>query len=284
MKSGREIVRVAVIAGYGELPVMSVKSLKQRGDYVIVIALRESCNNIEKLERLSDRTYIFSVGQVGKMFRTFKKEKITHALLIGKVEINLLEQGIRLDLKALWILAKLSVRSTDTISMAAVKALRSEGITALSQREVLSGYMPGPGVFSFEKPDDKTAADIRLGFRAAKGIGEIDLGQSVVVSGGKIMAVESAEGTDKTFARGCRMANGEGVAVKVAKPLQDKRFDLPTVGEGTLASVIENGGKALIFEACQTIVVDMDKCVRYADENGIIFMAVTETNIKESHI
>lgn len=267
-------MRVAIVAGYGELPVMSALSLKKRGDYVLVIAVKESCDNTERLREASDSLYVFSVGQVGKMFKTFAKEKITHALLIGKVEINLLEQGIRFDFQALWLLAKLGIRSTDTISMAAVKALRNEGITALSQRDVLSDYIPGEAVFSKTLPDEKILKDIGFGYETAKGIGIIDLGQSVVVAGGKVMAVESAEGTDKTFARGCAIANGRGVAVKVAKPGQDKRFDLPTVGIDTLTSVIKNGGIALAFEADETIVVNLDECIKFADENNLIFMSI----------
>lgn len=267
-------MRVAIVAGYGELPVMSALSLKKRGDYVLVIAIKESCDNTERLRAVADSLYVFSAGQVGKMFKTFAKEKISHALLIGKVEINLLEQGIRLDLQALWLLAKLGIRSTDTISMAAVKALRNEGITALSQRDVLSDYIPGEAIFSKKLPDEQILNDVRLGYETAKGIGVIDLGQSVVVGKGKVTAVESAEGTDKTFARGCFLAKGHAVAVKVAKPAQDKRFDLPTVGIDTLSSVIENGGIALAFEANETIVVNLDECIKYADEKGLVFMSV----------
>lgn len=267
-------MRVAIVAGYGELPVMSALSLKARGDYVLVIAIKESCNNIERLSLVADSLYIFSAGQVGKMFKTFSKEKITHALLIGKVEINLLEQGIKFDLRALWLIAKLSVRSTDTISMMAVQALKGQGITALSQREVLQGYIPDAQIFSKRLPDEAILEDIKFGYFTAKGIGEIDMGQSVVVACGKVMAIESAEGTDKTFARGCLISGGNGVAVKVAKPMQDSRFDLPTIGIDTLSNVVRNGGKALAFEADETIVVNLDECIKFADDHNIVFMAV----------
>lgn len=267
-------MRVAIVAGYGELPVMSAVSLKARGDYVLVIAIKESCNNIERLKEIADSVYIFSVGQVGKMFKTFYKEKITNALLIGKVEINLLEQGVKFDLRALWLIAKLSVRSTDTISMMAVQALKEQGITTLSQREVLQNYIPEAQIFSKRLPDERILEDISFGYSVAKGIGEIDMGQSVVVACGKVMAIESAEGTDKTFARGCLISNRNGVAVKVAKPLQDNRFDLPTIGIDTLSNVVKNGGATLAFEAGETIVVNLDECTKFADEHNIVFMAV----------
>lgn len=267
-------MRVAIVAGYGELPVMSALSLKKRGDYVLVIALKESCDNTERLRAIADSLYVFSAGLAGKMFKIFKKEKITHALLIGKVEINLLEQGIRLDFQALLLLAKLGIRSTDTISMAAVKALRNQGIIALSQRDVLSDYIPGQQIFSKRIPDDSECQDILFGYKIAKGIGVIDLGQSVVVADGKVIAIESAEGTDKTFARGCLIARGKGIAVKVAKPLQDKRFDLPTVGLDTLNSVAKNTGKGLAFDADETIVVNLDECIKFADANNLIFISV----------
>lgn len=267
-------MRVAIIAGYGELPVMSAKSLKEENNYVIVIAIRESCNRIGELKKYADNLYIFSAGQVGHMFKTFEKEKITHALLIGKVEINLLEQGIRLDLQALWLLAKIRIRSTDTISAMAVKTLANKGITALSQRDVLQEYILGENNFSNRKPSADILKDISLGYKVAKSIGKIDLGQSVVAGNGKILAIESAEGTDLTFARGCRLAPGKSIGIKVAKPAQDNRFDLPTVGLDTLKNIASNGGIGLAFEANETIVIDIDTCTKFANDNNLIFLAV----------
>ncbi len=267
-------MRAAVISGYGFLPVLSVKALKEAGAYVAAFVINEGCNHPVCLENSADVTYKVSAGQVGRILKLIKKERLTHGLLIGKVEISLLESGLRLDLTALWLLARLKFRSTDTISMAVVRELERRGLKILSQKDVLKEYIPGPGVFSARKPDGETEEAVKLGFRAAKAIGRIDLGQSVVAADGRIMAVESAEGTDKTFARGCALSGGKGVAVKVAKPFQDSRFDLPTIGVDTLKSVAENGGAALAFEADETIVVDMDACVKYADSKGIVLAGV----------
>ena len=269
-------MRVAVISGYGFLPVLSVKALKEAGAYVAAFVINEGCNHPLCLENFSDTAYKVSAGQVGKILKLIKKERLTHALLIGKVEINLLESGLRFDLTALRLLAGLKFRSTDTISMVVVRELEKRGLKMLSQKDILKRYMPDACVFSARKPNEKEEAAIKLGFEAAKAIGRIDVGQSVVIESdsGKITALESAEGTDKTFARGCLLSAGKGVAVKVAKPFQDSRFDLPVVGTDTLKSVAENGGQALAFEAGETIVADIDACIEYANLKNIIFAGV----------
>lgn len=267
-------MRVGVISGYGLLPVLSVKALKEKGAYVAAFALKEGCNHVDNIENHADVVYRISAGQVGKVLKLIEKERLSHIILVGKIEINILEKGLQLDLKALWMLTKLKFRSTDTISLAIISELKKGGLKILSQKEVLKSYILPTGEYSKKKPSDNIKKDMEFGFAVAKEIGRIDLGQSVVVEKGKVMAVESAEGTDATFARGCALSSGSAVAVKVAKPFQDEHFDLPVVGIDTLKSVAENGGTALAFEADETIIIDMDACIEYADEHSIIFCGI----------
>ena len=271
--------RVAIIAGYGSLPLIGAKYIKEKGEYLLIVALKESCTLNEELKKQADEYYEISVGLAGKILKTMKKHNITHALLSGKVEIKLLH-SLRFDLKALLILAKISLKSTDSINLAIIDELKNIGVQMVSQKEVYSSIIPESAVFSKRNyNDNQLKSDIKTGFLFAKHIGGLDLGQSIVISHGKIMAVESAEGTDKTFARGSALGNGSAICIKTGKTNQDERFDLPTVGLDTLKNIAENNGIGLIMESGETIVVDMEKCIEYANEHNLIFAAVTSDEI-----
>ena len=271
--------RVAIIAGYGSLPLIGAKYIKEKGEYLLVIALKESCTLQEELKELADEYYEISVGLAGKILKTMKKHQITHALLSGKVEIKLLH-SLRFDFKALLILAKISLKSTDSINLAIIDELKNIGVQMVSQKEVYSSIIPESAVFSKrDYNDNQLKSDIKTGFLFAKHIGGLDLGQSIVISRGKIMAIESAEGTDKTFARGSKLGNGSAICINTGKTNQDERFDLPTVGLDTLKNIAENNGLGLIMESGETIVVDMEKCIEYANEHNLIFAAVTSDEI-----
>lgn len=271
--------KVAIIAGYGSLPLIGAKYIKEKGDELLIIALKESCTLNEELKQLADHYYEFSVGLAGKIMKTLKKHKITHALLSGKVEIKLLH-STRFDLKALLILAKISLRSTDSINLAIIKELKKINIDMLSQKEVYSSIIPKSMNFTDKSfTSDGLKEIIKEGFLFAKHIGALDLGQSIVISKDGILSVESAEGTDITFARGSKLGKGNAICIKTGKAYQDERFDLPTVGLDTLKNIAENGGLGLIMESGETIVVDMDKCINYAKENNLIFAAVSQDEL-----
>ena len=260
---------VAIIAGYGSLPLIGAKYVKEKGDELLIIALKESCTLNEELKQIADYYYEFSVGLAGKMLKTLKKHKITHALLSGKVEIKLLH-STRFDLKALLILAKITFKSTDSINFAIINELK----------KIYASIIPKSMQFTDKSYCEAGLKEtVKEGFLFAKHIGALDLGQSIVISRQGILAVESAEGTDITFARGSSLAKGEALCIKTGKAYQDERFDLPTVGLDTLKNIAENGGLGLIMESGETIVVDMDKCVEYAKEKGLIFSAVSKDEL-----
>ena len=139
--------RVAIIAGYGSLPLIGAKYIKEKGEYLLIVALKESCTLNEELKKLADEYYEISVGLAGKILKTMKKHNITHALLSGKVEIKLLH-SLRFDLKALLILAKISLKSTDSINLAIIDELKNIGVQMVSQKEVYSSIIPESAVFS----------------------------------------------------------------------------------------------------------------------------------------
>lgn len=264
-------MKAVIMAGAGNLPILAAESLKKSGIETIAITASESIKNA--LSPLVSAVHVVGLGQVGKTLKILKNEGITHFLMIGKFDKTVLEGGLKPDLRAIWLLFRLKNRNNDTIHYAIVDLLKKRGITTMSQSEVLKDIVPEPGVFTKDKPDKALLGDVAFGYTVATELGRLDVGQTVVVKKKAVMAVESAEGTDKTIARGCTLANGGAVVVKAAKPSQDARFDLPVVGMDSFKAVVENKGRLLAVEAGKTLVVGLQDCVKYANDNGIIFMA-----------
>ncbi len=259
------------MAGAGNLPVLAAKSLKNKGVETIAITSAESVR--AALEPLVSKVYVVGLGQVGKTLKILKNEGVTHFLMIGKFDKTVLEGGLKPDLRAIWLLFRLKNRNNDTIHYTIVNLLEKRGITTMSQSEVLNDIVPEAGIFTKDKPDKALLGDVAFGYTVAVELGRLDVGQTVVVKKKSVMAVESAEGTDKTIARGCTLANGGAVVVKAAKPSQDPRFDLPVVGMDSFKAVAENKGRLLAVEAGKTLIVGLQDCIKYANDNGIIFMA-----------
>lgn len=178
------------------------------------------------------------------------------------------------DAHMLRVLASLPDRSDDTMMMAFVKELALAGIQVFDQTALLKTLMPSAGVLTKRAPTDEEIKDMEFGFKIAKEIGGLDIGQTVVVKHLAVMAVEAIEGTDACVRRGGQLARGNAVVAKVAKPKQDNRFDMPAVGVQTIESMIEAGAKALVMEAGKTLLVEKEKVIALADANDIAIMAM----------
>jgi len=263
---------IGLIAGAGEMPFMWARAARDKGAEVIAVAIAEEAR--KGLDGIVSQLHCFSVGQVGKIIKTFKDEGIKELVFIGKVNKSLIFKDIKFDLRAITLMARLKDRKDDTIMLAIVDELKKEGIDVIEQTIFLEEMMPGPGILSKRKPTREEMADIEFGMEMAKGIAALDIGQTVVVKEKAVMAVEAIEGTDEAIRRGGALGRGDFVVVKVAKPNQDLRFDIPTVGIDTLKAMIEAGGKALALEAKKTFLVDMEDVIKEADRNGIAIVAV----------
>lgn len=264
--------RFALIAGAGEIPQILASSAKSQGASFIAIALTEAA--ISPLDSLADSVYRLSIGQVGKIIKTIKKEGIEKVVFIGKVKKDLLFEKIRFDLKALKLLASLKNRNDDTIMLAIVDEFEKNGIEVLDQTTYLRQLMPKEGVLTKKRPTQDEWDDIHYGMDMAKRSASLDIGQTVVVRNSSIMAVEAIEGTDEAIKRGGSLARKGAVVAKVAKPSQDLRFDVPTVGMETLESMKESGVKVLTIEAERTFFLNMEEVVARADALGISIVSV----------
>lgn len=259
--------RFALIAGAGELPLILAREAKKSGASFIAVALTETA--VSPLEGLADSVYRLSIGQIGKIIRTIKGEGIDRVVFIGKVKKDVLFEKIRFDLKALKILRSVRNRNDDTLMLAIVRVLAEEGIEVLDQTSYLRKMMPKEMVLTRRKPKKAEWEDIRYGMDMAKRSASLDIGQTVVVKKRSIMAVEAIEGTDEAVIRGGQLARGGAVVAKVAKPNQDPRFDVPTVGLTTLQSMIKVGATVLAIEAERTLLLEQEELVKNADAAGI---------------
>lgn len=264
--------KIGLIAGAGDMPMIWARAAKAKDAEIVAVAIAEESK--KGLEGIVDQLHYFSVGQVGKIIKTFKDEQIKELVFIGKVNKSLILADIKFDLRALAIIAKLRDRKDDTIMLAIVDELKKEGIEVLKQTTLLEDLMPGPAVLTRKRPTKDEMADIEFGIEMARGIAALDIGQTVVVKKKAVMAVEAIEGTDEAIKRGGILGRGDVVVVKVAKPDQDLRFDIPTVGMNTLKTLIDADGKVLAIEAGKTFVVDLENLVKEADKNGVAIVAV----------
>lgn len=263
---------VGLIAGSGRFPLLFAREARKKGDKVVAIALSGVTD--PALEADVDAFHSFKLGQVSGPLAALKGAGVRRAVMAGKVQHASLFGGVLPDLRAVKLLAGLKDRRTDTILSAVADEFAKEGIELLSSATYLSHLIAREGALSRRKPTAEEAADIEIGWRAAKAVAGFDIGQSVVVKGKAVIAVEAMEGTDAAVLRAAEIARSHGddpslVLVKVAKPKQDFRFDLPVVGLDTLPVLRKAKVSALALEADKTMIFDREQFVREADAMGL---------------
>lgn len=267
-----ETETLGLLSGIGHLPVDVAKSAKKRGCRIVAIGVVPDID--PELPEVADVYYDIHIGKIGKIISALKKNNVKIVTMIGKVtkEILYKKGAIIPDMRALKILSSVPDRKDDTIMNAIVKELESEEIFVMDQTYLIKPLMPGPGVLTKRQPTPEELADMDFGYKMAKEIGRLDIGQTVVVKNMAVMAVEAIEGTDACILRGGKLGK-DAVVAKTAKPAQDDRFDVPGVGTKTIQSMIESGCKALVIEAGHTLLTEREKVVALADEHGITIVA-----------
>lgn len=265
--------KVGLFAGVGKLPVEFMRAAKQLGHEVVVIAVVDGV--APELKAEADRYYEINVAKLDKIIKTMRKEGVTKVTMIGKVTKEILFKGLKFpDFRAIKMLAKLRNRKDDTIMLAIVDELEKDGLEVADQTVYLKPLMPTSGVLTKRKPSEEEEDDIRFGFATAKAMGGMDIGQTVVVKNKAVMAVEAIEGTDACIRRGGTLGRGSSVVVKVAKPNQDSRFDVPAVGLTTLQSMIESGCNVLAMESGRTLFVEQEDVLQLANDKHICICVV----------
>ena len=270
---------LGLLAGIGHLPVDVAKSAKKLGYNVAAIAVVPETD--PELPANADVFYDINVGKLGKIIKTLKQHNVKNVTMIGKVTKEVLYKNgaIVPDLTAIRLLASLPDRKDDTIMNALVKLVEGEGMHVMDQSELIKPLLPEPGVLTKRKPTEQEWEDMRFGFRMAKELGRLDIGQNVVAKNRAVMALEAIEGTDACILRGGFLGKGGVIVAKTAKPAQDKRFDIPSVGTDTLTSMIHAGASGIVIEAGRTLLVDRERTLAMADEKGITVVSVSEAEL-----
>lgn len=261
-----------LIAGDGLLPVKMAKYAKENGFEVVCISL--SGDNYRQLKKYCSKVYSFCPGEALKIEKVLKDEGIKQLTFLGKVSKTVILKRPKFDSKALEFVRKAMRLNDDKVMLMIIEELEAIGITVLDQTLFIKNLMIPSGVLGEVQPTPAQVDDVNYGYWLAKETGKLDIGQSVVIRDKMIMAVEAIEGTDKCIRRGGKLAKKHARIIKVAKPSQDKRFDIPAIGLKTLKTMKKYKADLIAVEAGETIIVDQEKVIKYANKHGIVVMAV----------
>ncbi len=258
------------------MPVLVARGILAAGDVPVAAGLIGETGS--ELGAIVPSLAFFPVGALGEITGYFIDQGVAKLIMAGKVRKAPVFSGTPLfDPAMSALLARLPRRNDDAILGAVVDHFTAAGLTVLPQAAYLPDLLVPKGVLSARQPDERERADISFGFEMAKQIGALDFGQSVVVKGLAVLAVEAVEGTDETIRRGGRLGQGGAVLVKVSKPSQDPRFDIPTVGPDTIAAMIESGIGVLAIEAARTFFMDQERSLAAANAAGLAVVSVDNT-------
>jgi len=268
---------VGLIAGLGDFPLEVAAGARRHGLRVVAVALRELAP--KAIEGAVDRCVWVWLGEMDKLLTTLQEEGVERVLMAGKVPKTFLWErpdALRPDARTIALLKNLPDRKDDSLLGAVADVIEGEGFRILSQAELTPELLAPNGSFASREPLPEELADVTFGWPIAKALGGLDVGQSVVVQDRAVLALEAVEGTDLAIRRGCELAEeGKPICViKVAKPSQDLRFDVPLVGTDTIRTMAEAGATVLAIEAGSTVVLDREGLVRAADAAGVAVVGV----------
>jgi DUF1009 family protein len=268
---GSPVARIGIIAGNGTFPFLALQGARNIGHDVTVVAVKEEAfPELEGAARDAGADlHWVSLGHLGKCIKLLKAAGVSQAVMAGQVKHAKIFSGIIPDLTLLSVLAKLRARNTDALISAVADVLRGEGIELLDSTAFLAPLLARPGPLTRRAPSPEEADDFTFGYRMADAIAGLDVGQTVVVKDGAVVAVEAMEGTDDVIRRAGQIAGPGTRVVKVAKPNQDMRFDVPVVGVATVEAMRVAGATALSIDAGRTLIVDGERFVAAADAAGL---------------
>ncbi len=278
MSATQPMESLGIIAGNGRYPILLAEAARAHGVKRLAV-VGFSGETGPEMEKLADDYTKLRVGQLGGLCSYFQKQNITQAIMAGQIAPGNLFDLVP-DLKAALLLARLKERNAETIFAAIADELKKSGVELLPATTFLEDSLPEPGHITGPKLSQQQLDDVTLGFRIAKETSRMDIGQSVVVKKGTVVAVEAFEGTDAAMERGGRLGKGDVVLVKVSKPNQDFRFDVPVIGLRTLERAKESGVKVIACEARKTLLLDRKAVLEQANQWRISLFAADESLLK----
>jgi DUF1009 family protein len=265
--------RIGLIAGNRRFPILFSEAAKKKGCYIVAVAIKGDTSH--KLKKIVDKTYWISLGEFSSLFEIFKNEGITKIAMAGQISPHrLFSREIDKDPQLKQLLENVKDKRADTLFGAMAEKLNASGFELIDSTTFMKEFLPEKGTLTKRSPDFGEWEDIYFGLELAKAVAYLDIGQTVAVKHKAIVAVEALEGTDNLIRRAGRIARGNFTVVKVSKPKQDMRFDIPVVGINTIKNIAKAKGSCLAIEASKTIFIDKESSVRLANKKGIAIAAV----------
>ena len=265
-------MKLGLIAGSGKFPFLILEGARKAGASVVVAAIREETD--PEIESVAERVTWVGIGQLGKMLRFFKNEAVEKAIMAGQVKhVRIFSRAIP-DVRMLRMLLRLPKRNTDALIGAVAGELAAEGIELIDSTYFLKDNLPASGTLTKRAPNERERSDIEYGLEIAREIARLDLGQTIVIRERACVAIEAMEGTDAVIRRAGELVHGRLTIVKIAKPDQDMRFDVPVVGVPTIESMIAAGATCLCLTADKTLMFDREEMISLANQRKIAVVAV----------
>lgn len=260
-----QTTKIGLIAGAGEVPVYFARKASQRGIKLVSIGFSDE---IQKgLAPFSEESYSIGVGQPGKIIKTLNQNDVKDVLVLGKVEKSIIFKLQKFDLKALQFMKNIVTHEDKVLLLGVIAEFEKEGFRVLSQKDFLSEIFPPKGTLTRREPSKRELEDIEFGLPIARKLADMEIGQTLVVKNKTVVAVEALEGTDRAIQRGCELAKGKCVVIKVSRTNQDYRYDSPGIGPQTIRMLEE--GAVLALEAERVMVVEQEKVLDLANDAKI---------------
>ncbi len=265
--------RIGLIAGNRRFPILLAQSAKRKGCYIVAVAVRNDTS--PSLKKYVDRIYWLRLDEFSRLFEIFKQEGIKKVVMAGQISPQrLFSKEVVRSPHLQGLLGRMKDKKADTIFSAVAGELAGSGIELADSTIFMKEAIPSEGVLTVKKPSLQDKENIDFGFQLAKSVAGLDIGQTVAVANKIIVAVEALEGTDNLIKRAGRISRGGFTLVKVSKPKQDQRFDIPVVGTATVLNLARSKAAGLVIEAGKTLFLDRDQAVRLADRKGLFITAL----------
>ncbi len=263
---------IGLIAGATQFPLLIACEARARGYHLIAVGIREEVQ--PELAEAVDEFHLISLGELSKLIKIFKKAGVKRAIMAGKVQHRSIFGSIKPDFKLLSVLMKLRKKNTDSIIGAVVAVLEEEGITIMDSTAFLQNLLAPEGLLTKSKPTKDEQKSVEYGVKIARELTRLDIGQTVVVKDGACVALEAMEGTDETIRRAYGLCGDGAVVVKLSKPSQDFRFDVPVCGMDTVKVMASVKARVLAVEAGRTLLFDKDHVIQLANRLDIVLLGI----------
>ncbi len=274
-----------LIAGSGQFPNLVIEGAKRLGKRLVVVAIKDI--TAKEIEEIADKVLWVGIGQLGKMIKFFKSESVEKAIMAGQVKHIQIFSGALPDWRMAKMLYNLPRRNTDSLIGGIADELQKDGIELIDSTYFCHDNLAQTGVLTKRNPNDFELTNIDYGLKIANEIARLDLGQTIVVRASACVAIEAMEGTDATIKRAGELAKGKLTVIKVAKPLQDMRFDVPVIGLPTIQTMINAGATCLSITAEKTLIFDKDAMINLANQHKICVIGVKQNqtfNVKSTEL